>query len=216
MIETLCGDFKSLMLHLGIEVDDGAIMNDEIQKASVDSDCQSSYSSEESVSEPWMQEEPVQEVVFLDISEEQGCIENHLAEDQEDAPFPFTGNKVELSYPPRYETSNDDSCEQPILDTSFGSDPIYDDSASYSERNEDIDDILSTFEWEVSHQNVSCMENTHLIIDMLNKEHKQVLASWGRPKIHLYFVATKTPRSPALSAASHKATYRLTRSDLWG
>ena len=29
LIETLCGDFKSLMFHLGIEVDDGAIMNDE-------------------------------------------------------------------------------------------------------------------------------------------------------------------------------------------
>ena len=60
------------------------------------------------------------------------------------------------------------------MDTSLGGDPIYDDYASYSERNEDIDDILSTFEWEVSHQNVAYVEDTHLIMDMLNKEHKQV------------------------------------------
>ena len=60
------------------------------------------------------------------------------------------------------------------MDTSLGSDPIYDDSASYSESNEDIDDILSTSEWEVSHQNVAYLENTHLIIDMIDKEHKQV------------------------------------------
>ena len=60
------------------------------------------------------------------------------------------------------------------MGTSLGSDPNYDDYTSYSESNEDIDDILSTFEWEVSHQNVSCVEDTHLIIDMLNKEHKKV------------------------------------------
>ena len=61
------------------------------------------------------------------------------------------------------------------MGTSLGSDPIYDDSTSYSESNEDINDILSTFEWEVSHQNVSCVEDTHLIIDILNQEHKQVV-----------------------------------------
>ena len=60
------------------------------------------------------------------------------------------------------------------MDTSLGGDLIYNDYASYLESNEDIDDNLSTFEWEVSHQNVACMEDTHLIIDMLNKEHKQV------------------------------------------
>ena len=58
------------------------------------------------------------------------------------------------------------------MDTSLGSDLIYDDSTSYLESN---DDILSTSEWEVSHQNVACVEDTHLIIDMLNKEHKQVV-----------------------------------------
>ena len=60
------------------------------------------------------------------------------------------------------------------MDTSLGSDPIYDDYASYSKSNEGIDNILSTFEWVVNHHNVSCVEDTHLIIDMLNKEHKQV------------------------------------------
>jgi hypothetical protein len=60
------------------------------------------------------------------------------------------------------------------LDTSLGSNPIYNDSASYLESNEDIDDILSTSEWEVSHQNVACLENTHLII---NKKHKQVVGT---------------------------------------
>lgn len=60
------------------------------------------------------------------------------------------------------------------MDTSLGSDPIYNDYTSYSESNEDIDDILSTSELEVSHQNVPCVEDTHMIIDMLNKEYKQV------------------------------------------
>jgi len=58
------------------------------------------------------------------------------------------------------------------LDTSLRSDPIYNDSASYSKINEDIDDILSTSEWEVTDRNVACLENTHLIIDMFNKEYK--------------------------------------------
>ena len=78
LIETLCGDFKSLMLHLGIEVDDGAIMNDETKEAPVEFDCHSRCSSEESVSEPWIQEEPIQEVIFLDISKEQGYIKDQL------------------------------------------------------------------------------------------------------------------------------------------
>ena len=89
-------------------------------------------------------------------------------------PFFLADSCADFSHPPRYDTSDDDSFEQPILDTSLGSDPIYNDYASYSESNEDIDDILSTFEWEVSHQNVAGLENTHLIIDMFNKEYKQV------------------------------------------
>ena len=66
------------------------------------------------------------------------------------------------------------------MDTSLGSGPIYNDSDSYSESNEDIVDILSTSEWEVSHKNVACVEDTHLIIDMLNKEHKQVVDTSSR------------------------------------
>ena len=36
---------------------------------------------------------------------------------------------------------------------------------------------MGTSEWEASHQNVGCVENTHLIIDMINKEHKQVVGT---------------------------------------
>ena len=61
--------------------------------------------------------------------------------------------------------------------TSSGSDPIYDDYALHSESNEEVDDVLSTSEWEVSYQNVAFLENTHLILDMINKEHKQVTVS---------------------------------------
>ena len=124
--------------------------------------------------EPCIQEEHVQEVVFLDTSKEQGCIEDQLVEEQEVAPFSLTDSRPRLSHPPKYDESDDDSFEHPILDTLLGSDPIYDDSASYSESNADINEILGTSEWEVSHQNVACLENTHLIIDMINKEYKQV------------------------------------------
>ena len=172
LIENFCGNFESLILHLGIDMVGEELMDYEIKEALLDFDSQLSCSSEESVPEPCAQEEYVQEVVSLDISEEQGCIEDHLAEEQEAAPFFLTNSWEEFSPPPRYDTSDDDSFEQPILDTSLGGDPIYDDYTSYSESNVDIDDILSTFEWEVSHPNVSCLENTHLIIDMFNKEHK--------------------------------------------
>ena len=81
LIETLCGDFEVLMLYLGLEVDGGAIINDETKEAPLDSDCQSSCSSEESVPEPCIQEEHVQEAIALDTSKEQGCIEDHLVEE---------------------------------------------------------------------------------------------------------------------------------------
>ena len=55
------------MLYLGLEVDDGAVMNDETKEAPLDSDCQSSCSSEELVPEPCIQEKHVQEAVSLDI-----------------------------------------------------------------------------------------------------------------------------------------------------
>ena len=49
-----------------------------------------------------------------------------------------------------------------------------------------------------------------------SRQWNHLLAAWGRPMMHLYFAATKTPRSLALSEAGHEATYCLTRSDLWG
>ena len=58
------------MLHLGIEMDGGDLIDEEIKDAPLEFDCQSSCSSDMSVSEPWIQEEHVQEVVFLDTSEE--------------------------------------------------------------------------------------------------------------------------------------------------
>ena len=60
------------MLYLGFEVDDEDLINDEIKEAPLEYNCQSSCSSYLSVSEPWIQKEHVQEVVFLDTSVEQG------------------------------------------------------------------------------------------------------------------------------------------------
>lgn len=174
LIKKFCGNFESLMLHLGIDMDDEELMDHEIKEALFEFNYQSSCSSEELVSEPWIQEEHVQEVVFLGTSEEQGYTDDQPVEEQDVTPFSLTNNRTELSHPPRYDEYDDDSFEQPILDTSLGSNPIYNDSASYLESNEDIDDILSTSEWEVSHQNVACLENTHLII---NKKHKQVVGT---------------------------------------
>jgi hypothetical protein len=82
-----------------------------------------------------------------------------------------------LYHPSRYDEYHDDFFEQPILCTSLGSDPIYDDYASYSEGNEEVDDVLSTSEWGVCYQNVAFLENNHLILDMINKEHEQVAVS---------------------------------------
>ena len=80
------------MLYLGMDMDGEELMDCEIKKALVEFDSQSGYSSEESVPEPCVQEEHVQEVVSLDILEEQGCIEDHLAEEQEVVPFLLTDN----------------------------------------------------------------------------------------------------------------------------
>ena len=60
LIEALCGDLEGLMLYLGLEVDGGAVINDETKENPLDFDCQSSYSSKESVPEPCIQEENVQ------------------------------------------------------------------------------------------------------------------------------------------------------------
>ena len=38
----------------------------------------------------------------------------------------------------------------------------------------------------------------------------------GQTRDSLVLRSNKTPRSPTLLAASHEATYRLTRIDLWG
>jgi len=53
-------------------------------------------------------------------------------------------------------------------------------------------------------------------VSKIGRSVHTLLAAWGRPGIHLYFTATKTPWSSALSAAGREATYHLTRSDLWG
>ena len=73
-----------------------------------------------------------QEVVFLDTLEEQGYVEDQLVEEQEVVPLSLTDNRAKLFHPPRYDEYDDDFLEQPILDTSSRSYPIYDDYASYS------------------------------------------------------------------------------------
>ena len=124
------------------------------------------------VSEPWLQKEHIQEVVFLDASEEQAYTEDQLVEEKEVAPSSLADNRAELSHPPRYDEYDDGFLEKPILYNSLGIDPIYDDYASHSESNEEIDDVFSTFEWGVSYQNVAFLGNTHLILDMISKQHK--------------------------------------------
>ena len=126
------------------------------------------------------------------------------------APFSLTDNRVELLHPPRYDEYDDGFFEQPILCTSSGSDPIYDDYASHSESNEEIDEVLSTSEWGVSYQNVAFLENTHLILDMINKEHEQVFvssfhndprnkgSSQEKPE-----VKEETPHSPSTHVRDH-------------
>ena len=132
LIEDSYGNFESLKLCLGFEVVDEDLRNDEIKEAPLESNCQSSCPLDMSVSESYLQKEYVQEVVFLDTSEEQHYIEDQLVEEQEVVPFSLSDNKEELSHPPRYDEYDDDFLEQPILDTSSGSDPIYDDYASHS------------------------------------------------------------------------------------
>jgi len=124
LIENFCGNFEILILHLGIDMDDEELMDYEMKEALLEFNCQLSCSSEELVSEPWIQEEHVHKVVFLDTPEEQGYTEDQLVEEGEVAHFSLTNNRVELSHPPRYDESDDDSFQQPILDTSLGSDPI--------------------------------------------------------------------------------------------
>ena len=66
LIENLCGNFESLMLHLGIDMDDEDLIGDEFKEALLEFNCQSSCCSDMSVSEPWLQKEHIQKVVFLD------------------------------------------------------------------------------------------------------------------------------------------------------
>ena len=76
MIENFYGNFESLVLYLGIDMDDEDLMNDEIKEALLEFNCQSSCPSDMSVSKLWSQKEDIQEVVFLDALEEQGYIED--------------------------------------------------------------------------------------------------------------------------------------------
>ena len=55
LIENFCGNFESLMLHLGIDMDDEDLMNDEIKEALLEFNCQSSCSSDMSMCESWLQ-----------------------------------------------------------------------------------------------------------------------------------------------------------------
>ena len=70
LIEALCGDLESLISYLGTDMDGEELMDCEIKEALAEFDSKSGCSSEESVLEPCIQEEYVQEVVSLDTSEE--------------------------------------------------------------------------------------------------------------------------------------------------
>ena len=117
-------------------MDDEDLMNDEIKEALLEINCQSSCSSDMIVSESQLQKEHIYKVVLLDTLEEKVYTEDKLVEDKEVVPFSLTDNRAQLFHPPRYDEYDDDFFEQPILDTSSGSDPIYDHYASHSESNE--------------------------------------------------------------------------------
>jgi hypothetical protein len=132
LAENFCGNFESLFQHLGIDMDDEDLMNDEIKESLLEFKCQSSCSSDVSFSKSWLQKENIQEVVFLDTLEEQDYIEDQLVREKDVVPFSLTDNRVELFNPPRYDEYDDDFLEQPILCTSSRSDPIYDAYTSQS------------------------------------------------------------------------------------
>lgn len=81
LIESFCGNFESLVLYPGIDMDDEDLMNHEIKEALLEFNYQSSCSSDMSVFEPWLQREHVQETVFLDASKGQGYTEDELVEE---------------------------------------------------------------------------------------------------------------------------------------
>ena len=83
------------------------LRNDEIKEALLEFNCQSSCSSDMSVSEPWLEKEHIQEVVFLDALEEQGYTEDQLVEEQEVVPFSLTDNRANLFHLPRYDEYDD-------------------------------------------------------------------------------------------------------------
>lgn len=106
------------MLYLGIDIDDEDLMHDETKKSLLQFNCQSSCSSNMSLSECWLQKKHIQEVFFHDTLEEQGYNEYHLVEEQEVVPFFLTDNREELFHPPRCDAYDDDFLEQPFLCTS--------------------------------------------------------------------------------------------------
>ena len=93
MIENFCGNFESLMLHIGIDMDDEDLMNNEIKEALLEFNCRSICSSDVSMSKSWLQKENIHKVFFLDALEEQDYTEDELVEEQEFVPFSLTNNR---------------------------------------------------------------------------------------------------------------------------
>ena len=127
LVENFCGNFESIFQHLGIDMDDEDLMNDEINEALLEFSCQSCCSSSVSFFYSLFHKENIEEVVFLDTSKEQDYTEYHLVEEQDVARFSLTDNKAKLFNPPRYDEYDNDFLGKPILYTSSRSDPIYDD-----------------------------------------------------------------------------------------
>ena len=65
----------------------------------------------------------------------------------------------------------------PLNDERQDNKPLYDDYTSQSKNDEESYDVLDTFESEVNCQNVAFLESIHPILDMDDKDHKQVVVS---------------------------------------
>jgi hypothetical protein len=81
---------------------------------------------------------------------------------------------------------------------------------------------LGTSECEVSCQNVAFLENTHLILDMINKEHKEVVVSslQSDPKtkgsaLEQSKVKEEYPLSPYSHQEAHTHIFQTPFSFLW-
>lgn len=65
----------------------------------------------------------------------------------------------------------------PLDDEKQESEPLYDGYTSQSESDEEGYNVLGAFESQVGFQSVAFLDNTDLIFDMIDKEHRKVVVS---------------------------------------